>query len=51
MLNAIKQLDIPNSPVRKERAAQALASATLFLAGYGLAGIMFDLFDMVSRGL
>lgn len=40
---------IPNlSPARREAAAQVLASTTLFLAGYGLAGLMFDLARAVS---
>ena len=36
------------APAKREAAAQTLASATLFLAGYGLAGLMFDLARVVS---
>lgn len=48
MQKAIAALTTRLTAARREAAAQTLASGTLFLAGYGLAGLMFDLASVVS---
>lgn len=43
MIDKLNHPALALSPARREQLAQVLATATLFLAGYGLGGIVVDL--------